>query len=286
MAAPTSSELLARALEHAVNGVNSALNGVLAAFGDHTGESDVDQAVSRLRDALNRVKQSVAPQDVPAWIGPLDKAAKQYQFEASAEIRDKPKAGANLLNAIVANRIKVKPIVSGAHGSSTIDFDVLFEEYYSNGDLETLFDELITLVRRIIDSGEIESASIVETLETMVATLRANRNGSYLALRGSTYTAHFLWNLAVVYLEKLPLVSEIKEAVQRTDEKLSQADRLLEKPISAMNEATRSRLIEHNPRIKKLAEYQDQPGELIQQISLALPSPEEPDNTTDRVDAH
>lgn len=71
--------------------------------------------------------------------------------------------------------------------SSAIDFDAIFETARESNQIPNLFDEVIGFLQRIVDSGHIDSVRLLKELETIIATLKKGRTGSYVATRSSWF---------------------------------------------------------------------------------------------------
>ncbi|MCH7989528.1 MAG: hypothetical protein IID46_10335, partial [Planctomycetes bacterium] len=76
-----------------------------------------------------------------------------------------------------------------------IDFDSVYDEVRALSNLQDLFDKLVGQLEEIIACKQIDSMYAVEALEKLIATIKKNRDGSYLANAG-------LWGFTKAVLDK------------------------------------------------------------------------------------
>ena len=87
---------------------------------------------------------------------------------------------------------------------------------------DELFDELISILQKIIDSEEIDSIKIINTLKTIVTTLGRHDKASYLSLFTTWDNFNRLAkNTLVEYLESIhgigPFVKALKKTMEETE---------------------------------------------------------------------
>ena len=103
------------------------------------------------------------------------------------------------------------------------EFDEIFERYRSQSKLPELFDAIIEVLKKIRDSDAVDSKSMLDALNKIIATLRINIKGSYF----STHSAWklllaFCKNYAVIELKKLPAIGSMVEALEKTVQECDQ----------------------------------------------------------------
>ncbi|MBN1393846.1 MAG: hypothetical protein JW959_02290 [Pirellulales bacterium] len=166
---------------------------------------NADQLASAGRDILNILVKS----DRPPWIQPITEAAEAFsQQKNSAQ-------GERLLKMAVQHYHEVGPIVI-ADDSSTYDFDKLYERLRDEGKLPELFDKMIDAVSKMVESGEIDSVTVVDALRRLLNILKANRNGSYVAVTRSLDYAKFIRNIGIEFLKRIPGIREAVNAYEKT----------------------------------------------------------------------
>ncbi|MCE5269330.1 MAG: hypothetical protein LLG00_15750 [Planctomycetaceae bacterium] len=157
---------------------------------------DKQQKVARARAALDAaisLRQSLAQRDQPGWLQPITNTLQNYVTH-----QGHPSPGTDLIQAIgryygAAVDHKWVFDLSDDRG---FDFDGIFRKYETESRIPELFDTLVELLEKIIQCKEVDSRKVVHTLETIIATLKKNRNGSYFSVMGT-------WNFAGTYLQKL-----------------------------------------------------------------------------------
>ncbi|MAT71190.1 MAG: hypothetical protein CMJ58_16890 [Planctomycetaceae bacterium] len=202
--------------------------------------------------------------DRPPWLKPI--IATSHAFVVNPDDSN----GRLLIRSIVDHYPSIKPIAVDGDGIQPLDFDRIFAESRDSGELPHLFDELIALAEKIIQSGEIESLTALSALKYLIRTLEENRNGSYLAVSQSISLAAYFKNLLDVYLEKIPGIAEHREAYART---VRQAEQELQKTKQEIRDKISEEVRERLPKLGRLAEIAEQIDVLLPPASLPAPSP-------------
>jgi hypothetical protein len=108
-----------------------------------------------------------------------------------------------------------------------LDFDGIFEIYRKESRLPELFDEIIRLLESIKDSDAIDSRSMLEALEKIIATLKNGKKGSYFSLNSAwTFLMNFSNNYLWAELSKVPVLGGVFEALKKT---IDEADQEMER---------------------------------------------------------
>jgi hypothetical protein len=157
---------------------------------------DKPQKLVKARVALDRansLSQALAQKDQPQWLQPISFALQQY-----INTNGHPFHGNELIRSIgfhfgAASEYKWAFEYSQDNG---FDFDGVFNKYESESRIPDLFDKIVELLEKIIHCDDLDSRKVVNTLESIIATLKKNRNGSYFGVMGS-------WNFVGTYLHKL-----------------------------------------------------------------------------------
>ncbi|MBV4476927.1 hypothetical protein [Pseudomonas botevensis] len=170
-------------------------------------------AAQRVKDSAIYLRSILPSSEAPGWLKDLINYT-QYFIEGSWNSGDLAKSHYRLLSSILNHDWG---IVVGE--SSGLDFDGVFEFYRKESRLPELFDQIISLLQSIKDSGEIDSLNILEALSKIIATLRNGKEGSYFSLNGAwkflmSFANNYLW----AELEKVPLLGTAFEALRKTVE--------------------------------------------------------------------
>ena len=106
------------------------------------------------------------------------------------------------------------------------DFDGVFEKYEAQSRIPDLFDKLVEILEQVVQCDELDKRSVVRTLETMIATLKKNRKGSYFGVIGTwnfvaTYLKHCAWNtLAEIKVLKV-LTTSLRQTLDDTNKAMA-----------------------------------------------------------------
>lgn len=210
MASNPSVAAFQRTLEERYGAFAKALQNALFAFASDLNIQSRLEKINRLCASLHELHDHLADADRPEWLAQINGSANHFEKERSADRAN------HLLMSIVKRYPSIRPIDISGDSATAIDFDELYERFRDDGRLPELFDELMDIVVRIIDSNAVDSLTALDTLKQILDLLKANRDGSYLAAKESISVARYLKHLADVVLDKIPVLSELRGAWDRT----------------------------------------------------------------------
>jgi Mor family transcriptional regulator len=103
------------------------------------------------------------------------------------------------------------------------EFDEIFRKSRDEGTLEELLEKVIEIFQQILDSGEIDSIKLKESLEKMISMIQNNKNGSYFSLNS-------MWVIVVTFIKEylfaefssLPIVGSLAVALRETVENIDE----------------------------------------------------------------
>ena len=197
-------------------------NKVIAVLGG-TNPNEKIPAVKAALDAGTALQSALSSQDHPAWLGPLMNAMNEYVARAGDS------HGAMKLIATIGGyyaAMNNHQWTFGVVGETPFDFDGLYRNYEAASTIPELFDRLVALLEEIVKSKQIDSCRVIQALETIIATLKRNRNGSYFSVVCTwdfvgTYLKNIGWNvLKEVPLLRVP-VNALLETLQKMDKEMS-----------------------------------------------------------------
>lgn len=188
---------------------------------------DKPQRVARAKAALeaaNSLRQALSQRDQPDWLQPIINTLQNYVSN-----QGHPSPGSQLIEAIGLHygaAIAHKWVFDFSDDRG-FDFDGVFRRFEAESRIPELFDRLVELLDKIIQCEEVDSRKIIHTLETIVATLKKNRNGSYFSVMGT-------WNFVGTYLQKLAWnafldIPVLKTLVKSLRETLDEMNKEMEK---------------------------------------------------------
>ncbi len=172
-------------------------------------------------EAAKSLEAALASQDRPAWLQPLAAALQTYQPDQAHLAQPLMQAIGN--NCAAATNHQWAFDFSDEH---PFDFDGLYERYEAESKIPELFDKLVELLDEIVQSGQIDSIRVLHTLETIIATLKKNRSGSYFGVLGTwNFVATYLKNIAWDTFLEVPIlrvpVKALRETMEQLDKEVS-----------------------------------------------------------------
>lgn len=180
-------------------------------------ESDINQKenIYRIFEKIVKELLSAIPADSrPSWLLSLINIVNNYsgifkQSEVRYKIIDKL--------IIVLEEIKEHTWDLEVENHFRFNFDNIYKECKQETKLEELFDQIIELLQKIIDSGEVDSIKTLTTLEKLLASIKNHKTASYLAQKGMEgLLFRFIKNYAVIQLSELPIVGSLIKSLEKT----------------------------------------------------------------------
>ncbi len=104
------------------------------------------------------------------------------------------------------------------------DFDSIFESARDSNLIPELFDEIICCLQQIVDSEAIDSVRVLKELESLIATLKHARKGSYFATRHAWFfLVEWLKNTGWEAFGDIPVMGAAVRGLKTTMEKTNAA---------------------------------------------------------------
>ena len=186
-------------------------------------QNNADNKIAACKETLQTIvslKEAMSSSDHPKWIGHIEGATRKF-IERHRHYAD---AGKTFINAIIACSPYIqnqKWEFSESQEYAPVDFDGYFQKFYDESRLPELFDELVSHLQVLIESGQIDSIHVFTQLQKLTNTIRHNARGSYFSVHATfDFAITFLKNLALEYLEKIPVLAETLRAIQKTIDEL------------------------------------------------------------------
>ena len=175
-------------------------------------------------DIATTLQSVLSRQDQPQWLEPVISSLRPY-----IQTNGSPGFATGLVTTIASN---YQPTVNHQwafeHSDGEgFDFDGVFRRCEAESKIPELFDRLVEILDKIVQCEDLDSRKVIHTLETIIATLKANRNGSY-------FSVICTWNFAATFLKKVAWstfleIPILKIPVQALRETLEQTDKEFEK---------------------------------------------------------
>lgn len=178
-------------------------------------------AVHKAITATEELQSVVHENYRPPWLARIISNLRRFESQPQNQ---------NGINAVHAVATSDFPVMSKHQWDFSepqpagFDFDQIFNDARNANQIPQLFDEIISCLQEISDSGAIDSIRIINELNAVIATLKNAKNGSYLATRHG-------WDFLVAWLKEtgweafgdLPVIGAPVRALKSTLEKTNTA---------------------------------------------------------------
>jgi hypothetical protein len=209
MASKASIAQFQRALNARYEQFNSALELVVTSIATFPNDNERQNAAGKLQRAAIDLTDYLHEADRPEWLKQILKSVNRYLKSFG------PESAAELIRTLMEYKTSIKQIIPSDIDADFLNFDNIFRKYRDECRLPELFDNLIAAINQIIESGEVDSVDVLNALQRCVDILRANRDGSFLAVTQGVSVARVVKQLVYVYLEKIPVIKDVREAYSR-----------------------------------------------------------------------
>lgn len=160
------------------------------------------------------LQASVSKQDCPEWLTLLILWLSNFSSNSWTQTQ--------LINHLITkiDQVRNHKWIFENPSQASFNFDAIFEHYKSQSKLSELFDEIIKILEGIQGSGEVDSVSMMTALGKVIATLKKNKDGSYLSINSAwAFLVSFLQNYMWAELSKVPVLGTAMDALRETIEK-------------------------------------------------------------------
>jgi hypothetical protein len=178
-------------------------------------EDGPDRKEAVVGEIANKTQELISllePKDVPPWLNALYGGVTTPRANFTRE---------QLLKHIIQILNDIYNFTWELTGEEDgpIEFDELFTRLRSETKIDKLFDDAISKLQEILDTGQIEYVKAIKALEHLIATLKKSKGGSYLAMiAGWDFLQSFLRNLAIEEVKAIPIIGPIISALIATAE--------------------------------------------------------------------
>ena len=161
---------------------------------------------------IERLRLLLKKEAYPQWVEPLRNRLKEYAHN----VRNFD-FGALLIVEIGRWYTAIKNQEWDMGGVPSVDFDAVYDKHYRESKIPELFDKLVELLEKIVESKEVDSRKLVQELEKLIATIRKNRNGSFFATMGTwQFARSFFTNVLWETLSSIPVLNVPFNALRKT----------------------------------------------------------------------
>lgn len=250
-----SSDVFDRAVKGAYAKLKDSIDKAILAFGQGQDANSKGQTLEEVVYNANLLLSMLDGPDQPAWVKVIRDAAQQ------AAMKDRDSL-ARCLRTILNNAHLIRPIDIEKH--ETLSFDALFDKLRQEFKLTELFDELVSELTAIIESGDVDNIHIMAALTKMAAILKANREGSYASMMGAFSSASFTWNIFFESLKEIPILRVPIVAFEKTREA---GERKLRAAEDKFRDNCQQVLLEQIPKLRNLSQIADHAPRLSGEVS-------------------
>lgn len=174
------------------------------------------QAAETLIKTANELRAILSKNDIPQWLPSIIAHLSNYASGSSAP--------QDLVRGFLPLKAAIEEHVWSFEQSSeaSFDFDSIFEHYKKESSLPQLFDEIVTLLEEIQNSGAVDSVMMLRALGKLIATIKRSKDGSYFSMNSAwDFLLNFINNYLFAELSKIPVLGTVLEALEKT---IRQAD--------------------------------------------------------------
>lgn len=185
---------------------------------------DGNARLSAVRDAINAVTvlQGVLHENYrPPWLAQILSSLRRFEKQHQ---QDNGFQAAKLVATSIYPEMAAHQWAFEDVRATGFDFDAIYENARDSNSISELFDEIINCLQQIVDSEEIDSVRMLKELESLIATLKNARRGSYLAVRGAWYfLVEWMKNTGWEVFGDIPVIGAAVRGLKTTMEKANTA---------------------------------------------------------------
>ncbi len=171
---------------------------------------------TKLLDAARNLSKALSRVDTPDWLDSIIRKSKWY-----SESSGRDDANFLLLSTLIEQRTAALThtwsVREDESEGAIFNFDEIYEKFKKDSKLPNLFDELISTIEKMIDSGEIDSINAINNLQQLLSLVKQNKSGSYFSLMASwEFIGSFTKNLIWEGISNLPVIKPLLKTLEKT----------------------------------------------------------------------
>ncbi|MBI3123051.1 MAG: hypothetical protein HYZ10_01470 [Ignavibacteriales bacterium] len=194
----------------------SRLNNLFAVLVENNHEAKKKSA-EQFYKAAQDLRDNLSDQDSPHWLNESVSAIDYY-------LKNITNSGIN--NALLRRLLLIHNDAISHQWQFedtqmilAFDFDSIYEQCKRESRVDELFDNIISCLRKLIESEEIDSIKIKNTLERLIATLSKHNSASYFSIHSMwDFLGHLMKNVLWEELESIPGLSGVVKGLRKTIE--------------------------------------------------------------------
>lgn len=223
----TSERLFANRINSLHRELLAGMNAVETAFAA-INFAGIERYCNAVEKTTEKLLFHLAASDHPAWLGELVTMTSSYK-SALASARKEKGAQTTASDLSPANQSLFKELLalipkveahsfSAAHSGSLLNVDEIVDEYIVNNRVNELYGEVVTALREIIDTGEVDSVRVTTDLHSILATLEnAKDSPFYSKVFTWKFVARFFKNFGGEYLSESKAFAAFRKTCNELD---------------------------------------------------------------------
>ncbi len=204
--------------------LKSQLVNLLKTMSENNHKAKLEDSILLNKAAMN-LANILAESDRPGWLNQILSCTNEFTLQHKDSNSIMPGSSWQLLNKLMRLYYPVlnhKWDFSTQKGKHYYDFDAIYKKYRDESKLESLFDALIETLEKMVNSGEIDSLTALNSLNELIELLDNNKTSSYFSTMASwEFVKNFTCNIIWEQLDSIPGIKTIKKAFEKT---LSETD--------------------------------------------------------------
>lgn len=163
--------------------------------------------------AADDLARCLSSNDRPNWLLTLTSYLQWYRDNGNT-----PEASYTHVKHIISIDQALKEHVwQTSDNDNSYDFEAIYRRFYNESRLQVLFDELVTTIEKIMDSGEIDSKRLSSLLDKLTATIKKNKSNSYFSIMNTwNFIISLLKNYLWEELTNIPALGTLLTALLNT----------------------------------------------------------------------
>jgi len=205
-------DMYCRFLTEQQNNFINQLNGLRRSFS--TSDKQIKYAAIALNNTASLIISNIAATDKPQWLNSLNDELNLYlRSEANVDTKDR------LMQSIIQYFKDVESYkwdFTENTQSIEFSFDYVFEARYNESGIPGMFDELLSMLDKLIQSGVVDKVSAINDLKELIAMIEQNKDGSYFSIRGvGEFLGRWVLSSSWLLIKSIPVAKQVIEGFEK-----------------------------------------------------------------------
>ncbi|MGE0918041.1 hypothetical protein [Trichlorobacter lovleyi] len=169
------------------------------------------KAAHNMLVSLNELKSCISSEDAPEWLNYMIQRLGQYNTGVIDSY--------NFITFFfpLQQSMKSHSWSFSDNESDPFNFDSIFEKYKKQSQIPNLFNQIISILEQIKDSGDIDSLTMINSLNKVISTINVCKESSYFSLNSAwNFLLNFIKNYLWGELSKIPVLGAALDALAKT----------------------------------------------------------------------